>query len=272
MSKVPGPAPAQPEHDMDVSRRIRLDQALLAQGLAGDLREATGLILAGRVFSGDRCLDKPGLKVRPEDRLRVRGLTPYVSRGGEKLAAALEHFRVDVTGRVALDCGASTGGFTDCLLQAGARLVYAVDVGHGQLHWRLRQDPRVRHMERTNLSDVRDLPEPPSLVTLDLSYLSLRTAVPLAARLLDAGEAPPEIITLVKPLFELRTSRIPDSSAYRGLLEDLVAAFQSTAFPVHGLMRSPLPGSSKTVEFFLQLRPGAPPDLEPQLQAALNLV
>ncbi|HAI21317.1 MAG TPA: TlyA family rRNA (cytidine-2'-O)-methyltransferase [Clostridiales bacterium UBA8153] len=250
--------------------RRRLDQALVERGLAGSLQEAAGLILAGRVFSGDRRLDKLGTMVRPEGPLRVRGLLPYVGRGGEKLAAALEAFTVRVAGRVALDCGAAAGGFTDCLLQAGARLVYAVDVGRGQLHWRLVRDPRVRDLGGTNLSNVGTLVPPPGLLTLDLSYLSLRVAVPAAVRILDPTDPLPEIIALVKPLFELRTNRIPSGpAAYRQVLTGLVEAFMPAALPVHGLMRSPLPGRSGTVEFFLHLRPGVPPALEGQLEAAL---
>lgn len=248
----------------------RLDQALVERGLAGSLREAGGLILAGRVFSGDRQLDKLGVMVRPEDPLRVRGLQPYVSRGGEKLAAALQGFALSAHGRVALDCGAATGGFTDCLLQAGARLVYAVEVGRDQLHWRLGQDPRVRDLGGTNLSDVGNLVPPPGIITLDLSYLSLRVAIPAAIRLLDPTDPAPEVIALVKPLFELRANRIPPGpSPYRQVLTGLVETFMPTAFPVRGLMRSPLPGRSGTVEFFLHLRPGAPSAMEDSVEAAL---
>ena len=248
----------------------RLDQALVDRGLAGSLQQAAGLVLAGRVFSKDRRLDKLGITVRPDEPLRVRGLHLYVSRGGEKLAAALAGFAVKVSGRVALDCGAATGGFTDCLLQAGARLVYAVDVGRGQLHWRLGRDPRVRDLGGTNLSEVGALVPPPGLLTLDLSYLSLRVAIPEAVRLLDPTDRFPEVIALVKPLFELRANRMPSGpAAYRQVLTGLVEAFVSTPFPVHDLIRSPLPGRSGTVEFFLHLRPGGPPALDGRMEAAL---
>jgi 23S rRNA (cytidine1920-2'-O)/16S rRNA (cytidine1409-2'-O)-methyltransferase len=250
----------------------RLDRELVARGLARNQQEAVGLTLAGRVFSGDRRLDKPGLRVEPGLPLRVRGWRRYVSRGGEKLEAALRCFAVSVEGRTALDCGASTGGFTDCLLQHGAARVYAVDVGHGQLHSRLRQDPRVVCMERTNLTDVSALPVPPSLATLDLSYLSLRVAVPATVRLLSAVDTTgPELLALVKPLFELRTTAITSRSQYRDVLSGLVTTtFTTTGWPVQGVMRSPLPGSGGTTEFWLYIAPGPERDLAPELERALS--
>lgn len=171
--------------------------------------------MAGQVLVNGQRFDKPGMRVPRDAEIRVRGRRRYVSRGGYKLEAALAHFGVLVTGRIVLDSGASTGGFTDCLLQHGARLVYAVEAGHGQLAGSLRADFRVRNLERTNLGDASlvALDPSPSLVTLDLSYLSLAQALPLVAAIL-APEG--DVLALVKPLFEVesvearRTGHIAD--------------------------------------------------------------
>lgn len=189
----------------------------------------------------------------------VKGLEQkYVSRGGLKLEGALRHFGVDVKGRVVLDAGASTGGFTDCLLQHGAARVYAVDVGYGQLAGKLRNDPRVVNMERTNISDTRlqELTPKPSLATLDLSYLSLRKAVPIVSKLLtDQGE----LNCLVKPLFEVadpqarRTGIIPELSMYEEILADLAAAINRMGLTVLGAAPSQVTGSKGTLEFWLRI-------------------
>ncbi|HEX5503897.1 MAG TPA: TlyA family RNA methyltransferase, partial [Thermomicrobiales bacterium] len=151
--------------------RERLDEALVARGLAETRSRARALIMAGAVRAGGRVLDKPGMPA-PTGVLEVAGGGRFVSRGGEKLARALAVFGVDPAGLVCVDLGASTGGFTDCLLQHGAARVYAVDVGYGQLHWKLRQDPRVVVVERTNARHLEALPEPVALVTADLSFIS----------------------------------------------------------------------------------------------------
>jgi 23S rRNA (cytidine1920-2'-O)/16S rRNA (cytidine1409-2'-O)-methyltransferase len=185
-------------------RKTPLAALLVERGVFESLDEARRWIMAGQVLVNDQRNDKPGMLVPRDAMIRVRGRHRYASRGGYKLEAALEHFAVDVAGRVALDSGASTGGFTDCLLQHGASLVYAVEVGYGQLVGRLRADPRVRNLERTNLSDLvfRALDSPPDLITLDLSYLSLTTALPLAATLLAPQG---QILALLKPLFEVES-------------------------------------------------------------------
>jgi 23S rRNA (cytidine1920-2'-O)/16S rRNA (cytidine1409-2'-O)-methyltransferase len=209
-------------------RRRPLVDLLVENELFDSKDEAARWIMAGQVLVNGQRIDKPGTPVPVTADLRIRGRRRYASRGGFKLEAALEHWSVQVQGRVALDCGASTGGFTDCLLQHGAAVVYAVEVGYGQLAGKLRADPRVRNLERTNLGDVRieSLDPRPSLVTLDLSYLSLRQALPLAAGLLAPGG---EILALFKPLFEVddsaagRTGQIADPGlivdAMRGVLE-----------------------------------------------------
>ena len=166
--------------------RVRLDELVMARGHCSTLKEAQALIMAGQVLVNEERLDKPGMRVRHDSVIRIKGSNiPYVGRGGLKLQAALDRWVIDVEGRVAIDAGASTGGFTHCLLTRGCALVYSVDVGFGQLAGRLRQDPRVRNMERTNISDVRPeaLDPRPSLGVMDLSYLSLSVAVPVVASL-----------------------------------------------------------------------------------------
>lgn len=186
----------------------------------------------------------------------------YVSRGGEKLRAALERFGVDVAGRGCLDAGASTGGFTDCLLRSGAARVITVDVGYGQLAWPLRTDPRVRVMERTNVRDLRvdALPFSPDLVVADLSFVSLRTALPALVAL--AGERP-ELIVLVKPQFEASPDVVGDGGVvrdpemWRTVLGDVVAAVHRVGLVARGAMASPLLGRSGNVEFLLHLGQGS---------------
>ncbi|GAC1404233.1 MAG: TlyA family rRNA (cytidine-2'-O)-methyltransferase [Chloroflexota bacterium] len=210
------------------TRKRPLAALLVEQGLFATEDEVRRWVMAGQVLVDGQRVDKPGTPVDHDAALGVRGRHRYVSRGGYKLAAALVHFAVSPAGRVALDSGASTGGFTDCLLQHGAALVYAVEVGYGQLAGRLRADQRVVNKERTNLGDLdrTRLQPAPTLIALDLSYLSLTAALPLAAALLDA---PGDVLALVKPLFEVqdanagRTGQIADPSlivaALRRVLE-----------------------------------------------------
>lgn len=196
---------SEPTKKKQSRRKLPLAALLVERGFFEQIDEARRWIMAGKVLVNDQLLDKPGMPVPRGAQVRVRGRTRYASRGGYKLEAALAHFAIKVAGRVALDCGACTGGFTDCLLQHGAALVYAVEVGHGQLIERLRADTRVRNMERTNLSDLTSamLDPTPTLITLDLSYLSLTRALPIVAPLL-APEG--DILALVKPLFEVESS------------------------------------------------------------------
>ena len=195
------------EHEKETrpKRKVPLATLLVQRGIFENRDEACRWIMAGKVLVNDHCLDKPGMRVAHDAEVRIHRKSPYASRAGYKLEAILEHFAVEVSGRVALDCGASTGGFTDCLLQHGSALVYAVEVGYGQLIGRLRADSRVRNFERTNLSDpiLTTLEPPPTLITLDLSYLSLTKALPVATTLL-ASEG--QVLTLVKPLFEVESS------------------------------------------------------------------
>jgi 23S rRNA (cytidine1920-2'-O)/16S rRNA (cytidine1409-2'-O)-methyltransferase len=182
----------------------RLDVALVRLGLAPSRERAQALIMAGQVYVGNRKVDKPGTLIALDADCRVAEASPelkYVSRGGLKLEKALDSFQLDPSGKVAIDVGASTGGFTECLLQRGAQRVYAVDVGHGQLAWELRKDPRVVVMEKTNIRYLTTLPEPMQCAVIDVSFISLRLVLPALVPLLALG---PEtwIVALVKPQFE----------------------------------------------------------------------
>ncbi|MEA2646224.1 MAG: rRNA (cytidine1920-2-O)/16S rRNA (cytidine1409-2-O)-methyltransferase, partial [Chloroflexota bacterium] len=181
--------------------RLRLDLAMVERGLVPSRQKAQALVLAGEVRLKGRRAERPDQMVGPQDELSVTAAPRFVGRGGEKLAGALEAFAVTVTGRVCLDAGASTGGFTDVLLKAGARMVYAVDVGYGQLDWSLRTDERVVVMDRTNVRHLTELPGPaPGLVVADLSFISLRAVLPALTRLALPGA---DLLLLFKPQFEV---------------------------------------------------------------------
>src|SRR5437016_2921832 len=181
--------------------KVRLDQLLVDRGVAESREKAKALIIAGVVFVDGQKSDKAGHGVATDSRIEVTERVPYVSRGGYKLAAALDHFSIDVRGRLCLDVGASTGGFTDCLLQRGAAQVYAIDVGHGQLDWKLRNDPRVHVREGINARTLNpaDFPGPFDLAVCDASFISATLLIPAIARVLDKHG---EMVVLVKPQFE----------------------------------------------------------------------
>ena len=238
------------------TRKCQLDALLAERGIFESAEEARPWIMTGQVLVNEQLIDKPGMLVPRDAALRIRGRHRYVSRGGYKLEAAIERFRVNVAGRVALDCGASTGGFTDCLLQHGARLVYAVEVGYGQLVGSLRADARVRNLERTNLSGLvsSDLDPPPSLVTLDLSYLSLTKALPIAAALVE-----PEgyVLALLKPLFEVespearRSGQIDDPALLVTALCRVLEAGTGTGLVPLGAAKLALKPRHGVTEFFV---------------------
>jgi 23S rRNA (cytidine1920-2'-O)/16S rRNA (cytidine1409-2'-O)-methyltransferase len=249
--------------------RIRLDQLLVERGLAPSRAAAQAMLLAGEVEleSRGRSL-KPGNLVPDDAQLTVRQRPRWASRAGDKLEAALDGFGIDPAGMVALDAGASTGGFTDVLLARGAARVYAVDVGRAQLLDRLRQDPRVVSMERTNLRTLEPLPEAVRLATLDLSFISLRLVLPAIRRLLaDDGQA----IALVKPQFEAGKGVVPrggvirDPAIHAQVLANAAADAQEAGFGVVGLMRSPVTGADGNVEFLAHL--AEPPGMAPQALA-----
>src|SRR6266571_6720989 len=240
----------------------RLDVALVRRGLAPSRERARALIMVGQVYVGDRMLDKPGTLI-PLDADCHLAQAPaelkYVSRGGLKLEKALTTFQLSPEGLVALDVGASTGGFTHCLLEHGATRVYAVDVGHGQLAWTLRNDPRVVVMEHTNIRHLTSLPEPIQCVVIDVSFISLRLVLPAIVALL-APEA--WVVTLVKPQFEAGKAEvdrgsgvISDPAIHSRVLNELQEWIPlHTPFRVHGVIDSPIFGRDGNREFLFMLR------------------
>ena len=237
---------------------------LVRKGLAESREKARALIMAGVVDVGGTRVDKPGHAVPESADIVLRSSSlPYVSRGGLKLAEALQRFPLDVRGRTVMDVGASTGGFTDCLLQNGASRVIAVDVGHGQFHWTLRNDPRVRLMERTNIRHLTpgDLGEPVEGAVIDVSFISLRLVVPVVSRLLEPGAW---MVTLVKPQFEVGRDRVGkggvvrDPKLHARVLEDLSERFRSEGWSVKARTESPVLGPKGNREFLLHLERTGP--------------
>ncbi|MFN8543113.1 MAG: TlyA family RNA methyltransferase [Candidatus Binatia bacterium] len=244
------------------ARGVRLDRLLVDRGLAPSRERAQRLIMAGDVLVADRPVTKSGTVVAPDATIRLREApSPWVSRGGEKLAGALEAFALDVTGCVALDVGASTGGFTDVLLRHGARRVIAADVGYGQLAWALRQDPRVAVLDRVNARGLTPemLPEPPNVVTIDVSFISLALVLPAVARVAAPGA---DVIALVKPQFEVgreavgKGGVVRDDAARAAAVRKVCAAAEAAGFVVRGEAESVLPGPKGNREVFLWLVAG----------------
>jgi 23S rRNA (cytidine1920-2'-O)/16S rRNA (cytidine1409-2'-O)-methyltransferase len=244
-----------------VTRR-RLDAELVRRGLSTERAAAREAIEAGMVQVGGAVITKPTSMVADDDPIVVRrAQRPFVSRGGAKLAAALDRFGIDPRGRRCLDAGASTGGFTDVLLQRGAASVIAVDVGYGQLAWSIRSDPRVDVRERTNVRslDRAAIGEPVDLVVADLSFVSLRSVLP-ALRALSTPSA--DLVVLVKPQFEVRKEAlgaggvVRDRAAWARALDDVATAAADLGLVAVGAMASPVPGPAGNVEFLLALRAG----------------
>ncbi len=252
----------------------------MRRGLARSRQQAHDDIAAGRVTVGGAPASKPARLVAPDEPVVVLGPPPrFVGRGGAKLEGALARFGIDVAGRHALDLGASTGGFTDCLLQRGAQRVVAVDVGYGQLHERLRSDPRVEVRERTNVRDLRpgDLGPEAEVVVGDLSFISLRTVLPAVVPLAAPGA---DLVLLVKPQFEAGREEadrgrgvITDPTVWRRVLDDVAAALVRAGAAIMGAMASPLTGADGNVEFLLHARaggaPAAPSEVATLLDAAV---
>ena len=239
------------------SRRTRVDDLLVERGAAPDLTTARALILAGRVHGQGRRYAQAGQQVAADVELNIRGVKPYVSRGGEKLAAALEAWPIPIAGRVCLDVGASTGGFTDVLLRGGARQVHAVDVGYGQLADSLRRDERVTVLERSHICDLPPLSESPDLVTVDVSFIGLRQVLPCVGRAVTPQS---DVVALVKPQFEVAQDDVDDRGVVRDRLVQgrAVSAVLTWAFEhgwrVGGVLRSPLTGPAGNHEWFVWLR------------------
>lgn len=238
----------------------RADEVLVDRELAPTRSKARALIMAGQVRSGDQVIDKPGAMIDPGSPLDVDQGPRFVSRGGEKLQYALETFGVDPAGLVCADFGASTGGFTDVLLQAGAERVYAIDVGYGQLDYGIRSDPRVVAMERTNVRYLEDLPEPIDLVTIDVSFISLRLILPVAARVL--GPERGRCIALVKPQFEAGRGQVPrggvirNPGVHRQVLRLAVDYGEDSGLGPRSLTASPITGPKGNREFLMLYEAG----------------
>jgi 23S rRNA (cytidine1920-2'-O)/16S rRNA (cytidine1409-2'-O)-methyltransferase len=260
-----------------VSKRIeskqRLDLVLVTRGLAESRTAAQKLILAGEVFIGESRADKPGTLVAADVPLRLQEGLPYVSRGGIKLQAALDAWGMDVAGMVCADVGASTGGFTDCLLQRGAARVFAVDVGYGQLDWKLRRDPRVVVIERTNARYLATLPEPVDLATIDVSFISLSLILPaVTGWLKPAGQ----IVVLVKPQFEAGREQVGkggvvrDPAVHAGVLQRVLGWANAHDLAPGGAIRSPITGPAGNVEFLARLERGRAPRADSEIQAMVE--
>lgn len=236
--------------------KVRLDQILVEKGLAESKSKAHALVLAGNVLVNGRPVGKPGTLVSDDAEIKIRPAPPYVSRGGVKLERALDRFGLVVSGLTVIDVGASTGGFTDLLLKRGARRVYAIDVGYGQLDWRLRTDPRVLVMERTNIRYVESLPELADAAVVDVSFISLALVLPVVVRLIRPDGW---IVALVKPQFEAGREQVgkggvvKDPNVHRQVLQKMVEWAHAHELKVLGLIPSPIRGPSGNKEFLLYL-------------------
>ena len=256
----------------------RLDVLLVELELCSSRQQAQRLIQAGEVTVNQQLIDKPGTEVQTTAQIQIKQRSPYVSRGGEKLAKALEVFQIPVAGRVCLDGGISTGGFTDCLLQAGAKRVYGIDVGYGQVDWRLRNDPRLVLRERTNLrylqpADLYEDGEVADLAVVDVSFISLTKILPTLWKLLSA---PREAVLLVKPQFEVGRSRVGKKGVVRDPQVQADAIFQvlqaaiSIGWQYRGLTWSPLQGPAGNIEYLLWLAMTSPTP-SPELKAIIQV-
>jgi 23S rRNA (cytidine1920-2'-O)/16S rRNA (cytidine1409-2'-O)-methyltransferase len=251
--------------------KVRLDVLLTERGLAESRAKAQALIMAGQVRVDGQVALKPATAVNRGSALTVDTGPRFVSRGGEKLEAALSAFGIDLTNRICADVGASTGGFTDCVLRRGAAKVYAIDVGKGILHWKLRNDPRVIVMEETNARFLESLPEPVDFVTVDASFISLKLLLPVVKRWLTPLQLPPfsakmggekegGIIALIKPQFEAGKKDVArgdgvirSPEVHRQVLLDILTFAQNEGFGIRGLIKSPLLGPKGNAEFLVWL-------------------
>ena len=241
-------------------KKERLDKLLVERGLVQSRERARALILAGKVVVDDHAVDKAGAQIPAGAEIRLKGEDiPYVSRGGLKLEKGLDAFGIQVSERIAIDVGASTGGFTDCLLQRGASRVYAVDVGYGQLAWKLREDARVVNLERTNIRHLtpEQLPERPSLAVVDASFISLEKVLPSTLALLaDSGE----LVALIKPQFEVGRGEVGkggvvrDEGQHRMVVENIKSLAEELGCEVLGVTESPILGPKGNREFLIHLR------------------
>ena len=260
----------------------RIDILLFEKGMAESREKARAIIMSGCVFADGARVDKPGTNISIDADIQVKGSTlPYVSRGGLKIEKAFDTFQISPKDAVCIDCGASTGGFTDCLLKRGAIKVYAVDVGYGQLAWSLRNDPRVVCMERTNVRYLTDemIPEKLDIAVIDVSFISLRLILPPVRKLLKDSA---KVICLIKPQFEAGREKvgkkgvIRDPETHREVLTGFFANAAEADFSVKGLSYSPIKGPEGNIEYLGYLVPGAGSDSQTDIngiveQSHLNL-
>ncbi len=243
-------------------KKVRLDQLVFERGFTESRERAKTTIMSGLVFVNGQRADKPGTPVAPDAQIEVRGVAlPFVSRGGFKLDKALKVFPVDPEGLTCIDCGASTGGFTDVLLQHGAKKVYAVDVGYGQLAWKLRNDERVVNLERTNLRYIDEtlIPEKLDLAVMDVSFISIRLVLPAVKALLKDGA---ELVCLIKPQFEAgrdevgKKGVVRDAAVHKEVIETILAFAPQIGLTVLGLDFSPIKGPEGNIEYICYMRNG----------------
>lgn len=243
-------------------KKIRLDQLVFDLGLAESRERAKTTVMSGLVFVNGQRADKPGMQVSPDAKVEVKGTAlPYVSRGGLKLEKALKVFPIDVTDKVCIDCGASTGGFTDVLLKNGAAKVYAVDVGYGQLAWSLRNDERVINMERTNIRYIssEQIPEPLDVCVMDLSFISIKLVLPAVCALLKDDA---QLVCLIKPQFEAgredvgKKGVVRDKSVHLSVIESVLGFAPTVGMTVMGLDFSPIKGPEGNREYLCYMKKG----------------
>ena len=238
--------------------KIRVDVLLVERGLVESRSQAQRLVMAGKVRVAGQLVHKASSSFPKNARVSLESSPPYVSRGGEKLAAALSFFDISVEGQICADVGASTGGFSDCLLQHRANFVYAIDVGKGILHWKLRKHPKIQVMEGTNARYLEKLPQPVGLVTVDVSFISLKVMLPVIKNWFDSSGG--QVIALIKPQFEVGRKQaargkgvIRDPELHRQVLQDVLSFAQKGGFSPIGLIKSPLVGPKGNVEYLAHI-------------------
>jgi len=254
-------------------KKVRLDQLVFDLGFTESRERAKTTIMSGRVFVNGQRADKPGLQISPDAKIEVHGdALPFVSRGGYKLDKALKVFPINPEGKICIDCGASTGGFTDVLLQHGAAKVYAVDVGYGQLAWKLRTDERVVNMERTNLRYVtsEQIPELLDLAVMDVSFISIKLVLPAVKALLKDGA---DLVCLIKPQFEAgkgevgKKGVVRDKSVHENVVRAILGFAPSIGLSVVGLDFSPIKGPEGNIEYICHMKNGVYEAPEPDVSA-----
>lgn len=256
-------------------KKIRLDVAVFEQGYASSREKAKAVIMAGQVYVNNQKVDKAGTQISPDDKLEVRGNSlKYVSRGGLKLEKAMKEFPITLEGKICMDVGASTGGFTDCMLQNGAKKVYSIDVGYGQLAWKLRTDERVVNLERTNFRYVtkEQVPDLIDFSSVDVSFISLKHILPVLNTLLcDSGQA----VCLIKPQFEAGRDKVGKKGVVRDLavhlevVQRIINLALENGFSVKGLQFSPIKGPEGNIEYLIYLNKASEPYVDEGVDAQL---